>query len=89
MAPIGNLFSELEDGPVETLRQPSPQAVHHFTQADQVNQLVGAVLVEGDWLWRLAKLNGILYLPDVGSKTIILLCLLVFSLQTFETWSRF
>ena len=36
MAPIGNLFSELEDGPVETLRQPSPQALHHFTQADQL-----------------------------------------------------
>ena len=53
----------------------TPQARHHFTRFDQVDQLVGAVLVQtvnglGDnGLWRIAKLNGILYLPDVGSKT--------------------
>ncbi len=29
-------------GPVQTLREASPQALHHFTQADQVNQLVSA-----------------------------------------------
>ena len=29
-------------GPVKSIREASPQALHHFTQADQVNQLVGA-----------------------------------------------
>ena len=65
----------IREGPVKKALQTSPQARHHFTQADQVNQLVSAVLVQtakgiGDnGIWRLAKLNGILYLPDVGSKT--------------------
>ena len=31
-----------------TLRDTSPQARHHFTQADQVNQLVGASGAEPD-----------------------------------------
>ena len=38
--PIGEVFGGL-DGPVKALI-PSPQALHHFTQADQVNLLVGA-----------------------------------------------
>ena len=29
-------------GPVKAIRDATPQALHHFTQADQVNQLVGA-----------------------------------------------
>ena len=39
LVPIGEVFSDL-DGPVKELRGASPQAVHHFTQVDQVNQLV-------------------------------------------------
>ena len=27
------------DGPVKAIREATPQALHHFTQADQVNQL--------------------------------------------------
>ena len=79
---IGEAFSGM-GGPVKAIRDASPQARHHFTQADQVNQLATAresdrdlgVLVQtakgiGDnGLWRTGKLNGILYLLDVGSKT--------------------
>ena len=36
LAPIGEALSGL-DGPVKKALQPSPQARHHFTQADQVN----------------------------------------------------
>ena len=62
MAPIGNLFSELEDGPVETLRQPSPQALRHFTRFDQVNQLVGASEADPD-LGFMARLLALCSLP--------------------------
>ena len=41
LVPIGDALSDL-GGPVQALREASPQARHHFTQADQVNQLVGA-----------------------------------------------
>ena len=36
-------------GPIQALREASPQAVHHFTRFDQVNQLVGAS--EADPIW--------------------------------------
>ena len=36
------------DGPVKALREASPQAGHHFTQADQVNQLVWASEADPD-----------------------------------------
>ena len=35
LVPIGEAFDGL-DGPVKALREASPQAQHHFTQADQV-----------------------------------------------------
>ena len=38
---IAEVFGGL-DGPVKAIRDASPQARHHFTQADQVNQLVTA-----------------------------------------------
>ena len=41
LIPIGEVVSDL-DGPVQAIRDTSPQALHHFTQADQVNQLVSA-----------------------------------------------
>ena len=40
LVPIGDAVSGLDDVPA--IRDDSPQAVHHFTQADQVNQLVAA-----------------------------------------------
>ena len=47
LIPIGEVFGGL-DGPVKTLREASPQALHHFTQADQVNQLVSASEADPD-----------------------------------------
>ena len=35
-------------GPVQAIREASLEALHHFTQADQVNQLVGASEAEAD-----------------------------------------
>ena len=39
LVPIGDALSEL-GGPVKSIRETTPQARHHFTRADQVNQLV-------------------------------------------------
>ena len=47
LVPIGEVFSDL-GGPVKAIREASPQARHHFTQADQVNQLVGASEADAD-----------------------------------------
>ena len=41
LVPIGEVFSGL-NGPVKALREATPQVRRGFTQADQVNQLVGA-----------------------------------------------
>ena len=50
---IKEVFSELDDGPVKAIREATPQAVHHFTQADQVNQLVEASEADPIWAsWR-------------------------------------
>ena len=51
LVPAGEASGSL-GGPVKAIHSASPQARHHFTLADQVNQLVGAVLVQtanGDW----------------------------------------
>ena len=47
LVPIGEVFGG-QDGPVKELRETSPQALHHFTQADQVHQLVGASEADPD-----------------------------------------
>ena len=47
LVPIGEVFGGL-NGPVKALRDASPQALHHFTQADQVNQLVSASEADPD-----------------------------------------
>ena len=41
LLPIGEVFGSL-DGPVQAIRDASPQARHHFTRFDQVRQLVWA-----------------------------------------------
>ena len=51
MIPIGEVFGDL-DGPVKELR-------HHFTQADQVNQLVEAREADPDLGLRLKPQVGI------------------------------
>ena len=50
------------DGPVKKALQPSPQARHHFTQADQVNQLVWASEADPD-LGFMARLMVLCSLP--------------------------
>ena len=44
---IGDALSGL-DGPVKAIRKATPQALHHFTQADQVDQLVEASEADPD-----------------------------------------
>ena len=47
LVPVGDALSGM-DGPVNPHRDVSPQARHHFTQADQVNQLVSASEADPD-----------------------------------------
>ena len=47
LVPIGEVVADL-DGPVKAIREASPQARHHFTRVDQVNQLVGASEADPD-----------------------------------------
>ena len=47
LVPIGDALADL-GGPVKAIRDASPQALHHFTQADQVNQLVEASEADPD-----------------------------------------
>ena len=47
LVPVGEVIADL-DGPVKAIREASPQARHHFTRADQVNQLVGASEADPD-----------------------------------------
>ena len=47
LVPLGEVIADL-DGPVKAIREASPQARHHFTRADQVNQLVGASEADPD-----------------------------------------
>ena len=58
---IGEAFSGL-DGTVKATREASPQARHHFTQADQVNQLVGASEADPD-IGFMARLMALCSLP--------------------------
>ena len=41
LVPVGEVIADLP-GPVQAIREASPQALHHFTRFDQVNQLVSA-----------------------------------------------
>ena len=47
LVPIEEAISDL-GGPVAAIRDASPQALHHFTQVDQVNQLVEASEADPD-----------------------------------------
>ena len=61
LVPIGEVVSGL-DGPVSAIRDDSPQARHHFTQADQVNQLVGASEADPD-MGFMARMMALCSLP--------------------------
>ena len=61
LVPIGDALSGM-GGPVKSIREASPQARHHFTQADQVNQLVSASEADPD-LGFMARLLTLCSLP--------------------------
>ena len=58
---VGDALSGM-DGPVNPHRDVSPQARHHFTQADQVNQLVSASEADPD-LGFMARMMVLCSLP--------------------------
>ena len=59
--PAGEASGSL-DGPVKAIREASPQARHHFTVADQVNQLIGASEADAD-LGFMARLLTLCSIP--------------------------
>ena len=61
LVPIREVLGGL-DRPVKAIREASPQALHHFRQADQVNQLVGASEADPD-LGFMARLMALCSLP--------------------------
>ena len=62
LVPIGAVVSGLDDVLVPAIRDASPQARHHFTQADQVNQLVAASEATPD-LGFIARMMALCSLP--------------------------
>ena len=61
LVPIGEALADL-DGPVKAIRDATPQAVHHFTLSDQVNQLVNACEADPD-LGFMARMMALCCLP--------------------------
>ena len=61
LVPIGEALGGL-DGPVKEIREASPQALHHFTRFDQVNQLVEASEADPD-MGFMARLLALCSLP--------------------------
>ena len=61
LVPLAEALSELP-GPVQALREATPQSLHHFTQADQVNQLVSASEADPD-LGFMARMLALCSLP--------------------------
>ena len=61
LVPIGDALADL-GGPVKAIRDASPQALHHFTRFDQVNQLVEASEADPD-LGFMARTMALCSLP--------------------------
>ena len=61
LVPVAEVVSGL-NGPVKAIREASPQALHHFTQADQVHQLVSASEADPD-LGFMARMMVLCSLP--------------------------
>ena len=61
LVPVAEALADLP-GPVQAIRDASPQARHHFTQADQVNQLVRASEADPD-LGFMARTMALCSLP--------------------------
>ena len=62
LLPFGEASRDLGGGTVKKALHPSPQARRHFTQADQVNQLVGASEADAD-LGFMSRLLALCSLP--------------------------
>ena len=61
LVPIGDALSGM-GGPVKSIREATPQALHHFTRFDQVNQLVSASEADAD-LGFMARTMALCSLP--------------------------
>ena len=61
LVPIGDALADL-GGPVQAIRDTSPQASHHYTLADQVDQLASASEAEPD-LGFMARTMALCSLP--------------------------
>ena len=61
LIPVGKIIGGLS-GPVQAIREASPQALHHYTRFDQVNQLVGASEADPD-LGFMARMMALCSLP--------------------------
>ena len=61
LVPIAEALADLP-GPVKVIREAPPQALHHFTRFDQVNQLVSASEADPD-LGFMARLLALCSLP--------------------------
>ena len=61
LVPVAEVIADL-DGPVKAIREATPQAVHHFTRFDQVNQLVSASEADAD-LGFMARTMALCSLP--------------------------
>ena len=61
LVPVAEVVSGL-GGPVKAIREASPQALHHFTRFDQVNQLVSASEADPD-LGFMARMMALCSLP--------------------------
>ena len=61
LVPVAEALADL-GGPVKAIRKASPQARHHFTRADQVNQLVTASEADPD-LGFIARMMALCSLP--------------------------
>ena len=66
LVPIGDAFSGM-GGSVKAIREASPQALHHFTQADQVNQLVTASEADPN-LGFMARMMALCSLPRTNPR---------------------
>ena len=62
LVPIGEVVSGLDDVLVPALREATPQARHHFTRFNQVDQLVSASEADPD-LGFMARLMALCSLP--------------------------
>ena len=66
LVPIGEVVSGLDDALVPAIRDATPQSLHHFSQADQVNLLVGASEADPD-LGFMARMMALCSLPRTNT----------------------